>query len=166
MEIRKGRKEDLNRILELYTDARKYMAENGNPNQWKDSWPPEDMIVDDIEKGKNYVCTDEDEIVGTFFMDEGPDHTYDKIYEGEWTDTQKQYVVIHRITTDRNKHGVGKFIMNFAYEQLGNVKIDTHRDNKPMQGLVTSCGFKYCGIIYIDNGEERLAYQKIWNTDK
>jgi RimJ/RimL family protein N-acetyltransferase len=39
------------------------------------------------------------------------------------------------------------------------VRIDTHRDNIPMQGLIRSCGFVYCGIVHIRrNGEERLAF--------
>lgn len=37
----------------------------------------------------------------------------------------------------------------------------THRDNKPMQHVVEQNGFKYCGIIHLENGDERLAYQRI-----
>ncbi len=161
MEIRKGTKEDLNRLMELYADARVYMAENGNPTQWGDNWPPEDVIIGDIEAEKNYVCIDNGEIVGTFFMDEGPDPMYAKIVDGDWVDNEKPYVVVHRITTDRNKRGVGRFIMNYAFEQLGNARVDTHRNNKPMQGLINSCGFTYCGVVFMEDGDERLAFQKI-----
>ena len=42
----------------------------------------------------------------------------------------------------------------------GNLKIDTHRDNRIMQHLLDKNGFTYCGIIYLDDGTERLAYQK------
>ena len=30
-----------------------------------------------------------------------------------------------------------------------------------MQHNITKHGFTYCGLIYLDNGDERLAYQCI-----
>ena len=34
-------------------------------------------------------------------------------------------------------------------------------DLPQMQHIVTSLGFAYCGIIYLEDGDERLAYQRI-----
>lgn len=165
MRIRKSTIDDLNRIMELFSDAREYMAENGNPNQWKKTWPPAELIEEDIKQDKSYVCVEEtqegERIIGTFFYDDGPDHTYDKIYDGAWKDDIRPYRVVHRITTDRNTRGVGSFCLNWAYDNFQNIRIDTHRDNKPMQGLLGKLGFEYCGIIYLENGEERIAFQKI-----
>lgn len=160
MQIRKSRYEDLNRIMELYADARAYMAENGNPEQWKNTWPPAELIQADLESEKSYVCVEGDKIVGTFFYDAGPDETYNRIYEGAWAEENEPYHVVHRITTDRNTRGVGAFCLSWAYEQFPNIRIDTHRDNKPMQGLLKKLGFNYCGVIYLKNGEERIAFQK------
>ena len=42
-----------------------------------------------------------------------------------------------------------------------NLRADTHRDNRIMQHILQKHGFRYCGIIYLLNGDERLAYQKI-----
>ena len=42
----------------------------------------------------------------------------------------------------------------------GNLRIDTHRDNVIMRHVIEHYGFTYCGIIYLLNGDERLAYQK------
>ena len=42
-----------------------------------------------------------------------------------------------------------------------NIRIDTHRDNRIMQHNIEKHGFTYCGIIYLANGDERLAYQKL-----
>ena len=42
-----------------------------------------------------------------------------------------------------------------------NIRIDTHKDNKIMQGLLERHGFSYCGIIYLLNGAPRLAYQRL-----
>jgi hypothetical protein len=51
--------------------------------------------------------------------------------------------------------------MDYCFSQDPNIRIDTHRDNKIMRHLVEKHGFAYCGIIYLDNGDERLAYQLI-----
>jgi len=42
-----------------------------------------------------------------------------------------------------------------------NIRIDTHKDNRIMQHNIEKHGFTYCGIIYLANGDERLAYQKL-----
>ena len=162
MLIRKGKPEDLKRIMDLFVDARAYMAEQGNPDQWRDTWPPEDVIVDDIEREMNYVCEDDNGlVVGTFYLGISPDPTYHVIYDGQWVDDEKDYVVIHRITTDRNTKGVGKFIFEWVYENFGNTRVDTHKDNIPMQGLIKSQGFTYCGIILLEDGDPRIAFQKV-----
>ena len=43
---------------------------------------------------------------------------------------------------------------------VGNLKIDTHRDNVVMQNMLKKNGFQSCGIIHVQDGSERLAYQK------
>ena len=48
---------------------------------------------------------------------------------------------------------------DFCRSNIDEVRIDTHRDNKTMQHVVTKHGFKRCGIIYLENGAPRIAYQ-------
>ena len=51
-------------------------------------------------------------------------------------------------------------ILDFAFQHTDTLRIDTHEDNKTMQALLTKNGFSYCGIIHLENGDPRLAYQK------
>ena len=45
MEIRHSKEADFDQIMKIYKYARKFMAENGNPNQWgPTNWPPEELI--------------------------------------------------------------------------------------------------------------------------
>lgn len=67
---------------------------------------------------------------------------------------------MHRITSDGTIKGAASFCLDWAFSQCGNLKIDTHQDNHIMQHLLDKKGFTYCGIIYTDDGGERLAYQK------
>ena len=162
MKIRKTREDDLARIMEIYQSARLFMAENGNPNQWGDSWPLEEMIRDDIHKGKSYVCINDDEkVIGTFYYVYGTDiePTYEVIENGNWLDSSA-YGVVHRLAGDGSQKGIGAFCLSWAYEQCKHIRIDTHRDNKVMQSLLEKLGFKYCGIIYVRDGSERVTYEK------
>ncbi|NLW22534.1 MAG: GNAT family N-acetyltransferase [Tissierellia bacterium] len=159
MEIRKSTYDDVYRMLEIFKEAREFMKENGNPNQWGEAYPPKSLLLQDIEEGNSYVCIKDGIIVGTFYYKEGEDPTYKKIYDGQWLN-DKPYGVVHRIATARGTRGVGSFCLDWCFNQSGNLKIDTHRDNIPMQRLLAKLGFNRCGIIYIENGEERIAYQK------
>lgn len=49
--------------------------------------------------------------------------------------------------------------MDFALRHYATIRIDTHRDNQPMQNAIRKAGFTYCGIIYCWDGSERLAFQ-------
>ena len=56
MEIRHSTEADFDRIMKIYEYARKFMADNGNPNQWgPTNWPPEQLIHNDIACGKGLL---------------------------------------------------------------------------------------------------------------
>lgn len=46
-------------------------------------------------------------------------------------------------------------------KEVRSIRVDTHRDNISMQKMLLKNGFKYCGIIYLKDGSERLAYDKL-----
>ena len=68
---------------------------------------------------------------------------------------------MHRIASYPEIHGVFRAIMDWCFERDGNIRIDTHRDNHIMQHNILKYGFRYCGIIHLASGDERLAYQKM-----
>ena len=164
LEIRRSTEQDFERIMEIYAYARRFMAEHGNPNQWgPTNWPPEELIHADIAGGNSYVCTQEGRIVGTFFFICGKDiePTYADITDGAWLD-DRPYGVVHRIAADGSAKGTGAFCINWAYDQCGHLRIDTHADNKVMQKLVEKLGFIHCGTIYVrEDKAPRLAYEKL-----
>lgn len=159
MQIRKTKPEELDQVMAIYAHARQFMAEHGNPNQWGKVKPAREQIVADIECGCSYVCEEKGEIAAVFFYCKGIDPTYIQIYEGQWLN-DKPYGVVHRIAAAGTVKGAGSFCLNWAFSQCGNLKIDTHRDNVVMQNTLKKNGFVYCGIIYLEDGDERLAYQK------
>ncbi len=159
MYIRKTKLNDIDKIMKIYAQAKKFMKESGNPNQWGKEYPETSLIESDIESGNSFVCIENEEIVGTFYFVEGEDPTYAKIYKGQWLDSEP-YGVIHRIASSNIKRGVATFCLDWSIKQCGNIRIDTHHDNIPMQKLLEKIGYAKCGIIHLANGDERIAYQK------
>ncbi len=157
--IRKAMGEDLPVILEIYENARKFMAENGNPSQWGTTDPPEETVRLDILNGKSYVNLNGDEILAVFYFAVEKDPTYNYI-EGAWLN-DVPYGVIHRIAVGQKGRGTAAECFEFALSRCDNLRIDTHADNIPMQRCLARNGFVRCGIIYVEDGTPRIAYQKV-----
>ena len=66
--VRKARMSDLPQLLSVYARAREFMKETGNPDQWRDNYPPRETVVDDIEKEQLYVVFDGDTLLGVFMF--------------------------------------------------------------------------------------------------
>lgn len=159
MDIRKTAPEDLCRVLELYEQARSFMRANGNPTQWTKGYPDRETVLEDIRRGRSYVLMDGEQIACVFCFFIGEDPTY-KVIEGAWLN-DRPYGVVHRIASGGARKGACSFCLNWCLRQCGNLRVDTHKDNLPMQKAVLKNGFQYCGIIHIADGSPRLAYQRV-----
>ncbi len=162
MRIRLAAPADLDGALAVYESARAFMREAGNPNQWGDSFPPRELVEQDIATGALRVYVGNDgEVLGCFAFLAGPEPDYARIYEGAWPNDEP-YDLVHRFAVLCQGQGVGGAMLDWALEHGCNLRVDTHRDNKPMQGLLASRGFSCCGIIRLGrNGDERLAYARV-----
>ena len=162
MNVRHTTMADLPEIRKVYAYARELMKQNGNPTQWGDKFPPEEKILGDIENGTGYAVVDDDGVIcGVFAFIIGPDPTYAVIEDGKWLNDTDEYGTIHRIATNGKVHGVFDACIDYCQSQIGNLRIDTHQNNKAMLHLITSRGFQRCGIIYTsDDSTPRIAFQR------
>ncbi len=158
LHIRPATIEDLDTIMAIYRIAQDFMIETGNPNQWRHEHPARELILEDIRRGICHVICDDTGIHGIFALCRGEDPTYRKIEDGAWLNDWP-YVTIHRIAGDRKVHGIFTCAMDYCKNITGNIRIDTHEDNKVMQHVLSKHGFSRCGIIYLLNGQPRIAYQ-------
>lgn len=156
MEIRRATMTDLSRILEIYECARQYMRESGNSTQWGNSYPPVSLVQEDIRQERCYIISDSGEIHGVFVFFIGEDPTYFNI-EGSWLN-DKPYGVVHRIGSDGTVSGMFRALSDFCKNQISDIRIDTHKNNHTMQHLLAKHGFKKCGVIFLEDGQPRLAY--------
>ncbi len=157
MKIRLANKEDLKAIEQIYENARQFMRSNGNFSQWGNSYPSVGIIQADIKQKCLYVVEDE-AIQAVFTLIMGEDPTYLEI-DGAWLN-DRSYATLHRIASRGTQKGIFKLIIEFSWSICPNLRIDTHKDNKPMRHLIEKNGFVYCGIIIVGDGTPRLAYQK------
>ena len=158
LSIRKSAPEDIPEMLEIFAAARRFMAGTGNPDQWSEDYPGEELLKSDIASGDSHVILSEGRIVATFVLRPGNDPTYDIIHDGNWPN-DLPYATIHRIASRGERKGMLHAAMQYALERYSAIRIDTHRDNTVMRNAIAKEGFKYCGIIHCWNGTERLAYQ-------
>lgn len=159
--IRTAHTSDIQRLNEIFTVAKEKMQQAGNPTQWQAGYPGTDVLQNDIDKQQSYVIEQGGHIIATFVLAKGTDPTYAHIEQGEWIDNEQPYATIHRVASDYGVKNIGHTIIEWCKTQSKNLRADTHRDNHVMQHLLIKAGFKYCGIIHVANGTERLAYQWI-----
>lgn len=155
--VRNAVSEDLPRIEEIYAYARDFMEKTGNPNQWGKTNPPHEWLVEDIRQGLLKVITAEDGIHGVFYFYIGEDPTYGEICEGAWR-YREPYGTIHRIASD-GSGGILRTAVEFCKKHINHIRIDTHHDNVIMQKAVAKLGFEKSGIIHLENGSPRIAYE-------
>jgi len=168
MKLQPSTLSDIPRIMEIIHEAQVYLAQL-EIDQWQDGYPNEEKIELDIQNEDSYVVlNDSDVIIGTTVFTTKTERAYRTI-QGKWlTNDDAVYGVIHRLAVgeEYRKLGLARFVFDECHNRLKelNVKslrIDTHRGNKGMQHLLEKMSYAYCGVILLESGAERLAFEKI-----
>lgn len=168
MDVRKTRPEDLPAIDGLYRSARAVLKAQG-VNQWQDGdYPSARDARQDMEKGWSYVLEENGRVLATACIAFGREPTYEVIREGSWGADPAEYGFLHRIAVAPEAKGRGAAGLLFhelkrqtRQRGLTVIRGDTHRDNLPMRRVLTKAGLECRGIILLENGDERLAYEAL-----
>ena len=159
---------DLSSVLKIIEEAQAYLKMQ-NIDQWQNGYPNETAILKDIKNTESYVVKSEDSsLLATAMFTTRNEPTYKRI-EGQWlTKNNATYGVIHRMAVSNKFRGKGiaKFIFfqceqNLKQNNIKSMRIDTHEENLGMQGLLKKLGYHYCGVIYLENNDKRLAFEKL-----
>lgn len=148
---------DIPAVLRVFEIAKRYMRRTGNLSQWGDAYPDEAALKRDIARGWSRVIVRDGTVVATFCMMTEPEPTYAEI-AGAWLNDDV-YCTLHRVASDGSLSGVVEMATNYAAQRYTSVRIDTHRDNRPMQAAVLRKGYVHCGVITLFDGSPREAYQ-------
>ena len=102
--IRQAAKNDLQQIMPIIDEAKKFLKEEGNP-QWQSDYPNVETITADIEEGVAWVLIVDQKIAGYTAITYGPDPNYKKI-DGKWNNDLDPYVAIHRVAISDEYRGM------------------------------------------------------------
>lgn len=167
MIIKKAVESDIDAMAKIYRDAQTALRTSG-VDQWQDVFPSSETASRDIANGSSYVLWDNGRILGTASVSIGEEPTYRVIRQGEWLSTGEVYGFLHRVAVAEEAKGRGAAAEFFKLAEklcresnTASLRCDTHRDNLPMQRALLKYGFSRCGIIDIENGAERVAFEKI-----
>ncbi len=167
--FRKAVPGDLDSLLELYEQGRAAIARFGI-DQWQNGYPARTDVEKDMAEGVLWVGEGPafpGRIASVMALIFTGEPTYDQIYDGQWlTGDTHDYAAIHRITVSphfRNQ-GVAGQTMAFGKSMAAeagftSLRIDTHRGNLAMRGMLEKNGFTHCGTIFLESGDPRVAYE-------
>lgn len=158
--IRLASSTDLPVLEQVYDVARAFMRANGNQDQWSDGHPNANDLSVDISNHRLYVVERNGEIEGSFVFYIGLDPTYAIIQDGAWLNNEP-YGVLHKVASRQRMTGVTSEILDYAKGQISNIRMDTHKDNIPMQHFMKKKGFQHVGTIFLANGDPRLAFHLV-----
>ncbi len=159
IEIRKTTTADLDRVMNIYALAKQFMDASGNPTQWVNGYPVRSLVEQDIARGESYVVTENGEVHGVFMFMQRVEPTYAYIEDGAWQN-ELPYGTIHRVASDGVIKRMFDRCVEFCLAETKNLRVDTHHDNLPMQKAIERNGFVRCGIVYMEDGSKRIAYQR------
>ena len=124
--FRGATRSDLPEILKIYARAREAMAAAGNPAQWGTSFPPEELLKEDIDSNRLFVYLVNGELEAVFAFILGPDPTYAVIEDGQWLNDTLPYGTIHRLASAGKRKGVAADVITWCLEHCESLRADTH----------------------------------------
>lgn len=152
-------------VLALIGQGRRYFAANGIP-QWQNGYPDEGTVAADIAAARCYVLRENGRVAATAVLAPGPEPSYACVFGGAWH-TLDPYCAVHRVAVGEESKGRGlggvllRALAGTARAQgARSIRADTHRANASMRRLLEKSGFCCCGVVYLADGAERLAYER------
>lgn len=166
MKVRPAKQSDIEEVMDCVKRLKKEYFERYEIPQWQGDYPSEATFVADMEAGRLFVMHMGDCLVGFVCVGFEPDPCYAVIENGSWKH-DGEYAVVHRlgVNPDWQKMSMGGVLMSVAdklceAKGVSAVRADTHEKNISMQKLLEKCGFERRGVIHLEDGAPRLAYEK------
>ncbi len=145
------RAEHYDAVTSMYGRVLTELERTVNYPKWTKDHPGADYVREAIEKGEQFACVADGEILGAAVLNEDPEGNY---AIGHWSEDLPEgaYLVVHILAVDpawKNK-GIGGFLVDgavaFAKEQgYRAIRLDIVPDNLPAKRLYTSRGFVSAG---------------------
>lgn len=159
--IRNAQNEDIAAIMAFVGQSRGVMRRNGNDAQWGNGYPDKCDIQQDIANGIGYIIEQAGTAKGYFALLTTPEPTYNYIEGGQWLDDTTPYGTLHRLCSDGTLHGMAKAAFDYCEQRCTTLRADTHLLNHIMLHILQQRDYSRCGVVYMEDGSPREAYQKM-----
>lgn len=132
-------------------------------DQWQNGYPNRERLEEDVRLGIGRVLMADGQRVAYGVLTYDGERAYDDLRGGEWLTSGAAYATIHRlcVAEDEVGKGYGRAFMECAEREaatrVASIRVDTHPDNLIMQRLISSLGYRYCGVVEYES--PRLAYE-------
>ena len=163
MKIRKALETDIVSTGAFYDRVVSWLDNHVNYPKWTYGVYPSEQSAREMTKtGLQYVCEDEDRIIGAFVLNTDPQGDYQK---GKWTQEldDGEYMVIHAFALDPDYQGKGygseviRFCINKAKDEgFKAIRLDIVPENIPARKLYEKNSFTYVGDADLDRGIEEI----------
>ncbi|MGR8809736.1 GNAT family N-acetyltransferase [Leuconostoc citreum] len=166
--VRKATISDLEDVIAVVINAKNFLKKQ-NINQWQTNYPNEQLLNEDINSGNGWVITVDDQVAGYAAVVFGEEKYYKNNRVPEWNNEEATHYSIHRFAISNNFRGQNlsqqfiTSIFNFVEsENVRDVRIETHPDNRVMQKVIEKNGFIRKGDMDIEEegiSIKMFAYQ-------
>ncbi|MBR5829733.1 MAG: hypothetical protein IKY63_00565 [Tidjanibacter sp.] len=162
LELRVAEKGDVEFALRSVQGAQGRLARAG-VSQWQNGYPNRERLEEDVRLGIGRVLMADGQRVAYGVVTYDGERAYDGLRGGEWLTSGAAYATIHRlcVAEDVVGRGYGRAFMECAEREaatrVASLRVDTHPDNLVMQQLISSLGYRYCGVVEYES--PRLAYE-------
>lgn len=165
--MRKAQIFDLKTIEKIITSAKYSLREDG-VDQWQIDSMNEKFLENQIREGKSYVYEQDGQILAYAYLSDIKEEAY-LPFENDFVGENP--ITVHTFAVDKSmrKRGISiKFFIDIVKHAEKNgfdsLRIDTHKDNLKMRGLINKLGFEKIGEIFIDEEgvkKPRICYESL-----
>lgn len=163
MYVRLCNENDIVEVGKFYDQVVLYLYKTINYPKWEYKiYPSESSVREKVLVNQQYICMDEEQIVGAFVLNDDPQGRYEN---ADWSVEllQGEYMVCHTLATSPYAFGkgVGKKMVEFCVQYAKDngykgLRLDVVPDNIPARGLYEKCGFQYVGDADLEREIEEI----------
>ena len=162
---------DFDEVFTLCLEARETLARRG-VNQWQTGFPDSESLTDDLKSGRCFAfITEQGTIAAMTRLNLEPEEMYEHLKSGAWLTGKTGYATTHRtvVSPAFRSTGLSDRLLEEAARRAKeagciSLRVDTHRDNRPMRALIARQGFTECCTFllpYPDKDPERIGFEKL-----
>lgn len=157
MEIKICTEDDILRVGAFYDNVVKYLCENINYPKWTyKEYPSEKSVREMTKEGSQYMCIDNNVVVGAFVLNDNPQGQYENAI---WSEKllRGEYMVCHALASLPllQGKGIGRQMVEYCIDYAKRrgfkaIRLDVVPDNIPARKLYEKCGFRYVGDVDLE----------------